>query len=197
MRNWFTQLLRLRSPVICFLPLGDSRKPVVLSQFKSRDWRTRRTYSVNPSPRAENQRPSPKRQAGNKQEWIPPFSTSLPWWLSSKESTSNAWNTGDTGSILGSGRSPEGENGSPLPVLLLGLSHGQRAWWPAVHEVPQSLTWLSNHASFLHLFVLFRASTDWVMPTQIREGCLLSWAHWFQMLISSSYTLIDAPRNNV
>ena len=78
MRNWFTQLLRLRSPVICSLPLGDSRKPVVLSQFKSRDQRTRRTYSVNPSPRAENQHPSPKRQAGNKQRWIPPFST-LHW----------------------------------------------------------------------------------------------------------------------
>ena len=197
MRNWFTQLLRLRSPVICSLPLGDSRKPVVLSQFKSRDQRTRRTYSVNPSPRAENQHPSPKRQAGNKQRWIPPFSTSLPWWLSMKESTYNAGNTGDTGSILGSGRSPEGGNGSPLPVFLLGLSHGQRAWWTTVHEVPKNLTRLSKYASFFHLFVLFRASTDWVMPTQIREGCLLSWVQWFQMLISSSYSLTDPPRNNV
>ena len=61
MRNWFTQLLRLRSPVICSLPLGDSRKPVVLSQFKSRDQRTRRTYSVNPSPRAEKSTSQPQK----------------------------------------------------------------------------------------------------------------------------------------
>ena len=34
-------------------------------------------------------------------------------------------NTGDTGSILGSGRSPGEGNGNPLLVFLLGKSHGQ------------------------------------------------------------------------
>jgi len=34
-------------------------------------------------------------------------------------------NSGDTGSIPGSGRSPEGGNGNPLSVFLPGKSHGQ------------------------------------------------------------------------
>jgi len=38
----------------------------------------------------------------------------LPWWLSSKESTCNAGNAEDMGSISGSGRSPGAGNGSPL-----------------------------------------------------------------------------------
>ena len=38
----------------------------------------------------------------------------LPWWLSCKESTCNA---GDTGSIPGSGRSPEEGTGYPLRIL--------------------------------------------------------------------------------
>jgi len=37
----------------------------------------------------------------------------VPWWLSSKESSSNAGDTGVTGSIPGSGRSPGGEHGNP------------------------------------------------------------------------------------
>ena len=38
----------------------------------------------------------------------------------------SAYNEGDLGSILGSGRSPGEGNGNPLPVLLPGKSHGQR-----------------------------------------------------------------------
>ena len=34
---------------------------------------------------------------------------------------------GDTGSIPGSGRSPGGGHGNPLPVVLPGESHGQRS----------------------------------------------------------------------
>ena len=45
----------------------------------------------------------------------------LPWWLSGKEST---FNEGDTGSILGWGRSPEMQ---PTPVFFPGKSHGQRS----------------------------------------------------------------------
>ena len=40
----------------------------------------------------------------------------LPWWLSGKES---AFNTGDPGSIPGSGRSPGGGNGNPLQYAYL------------------------------------------------------------------------------
>ena len=38
----------------------------------------------------------------------------LPWWLRGKESTCNAGDTGDMGSILGSSRSPGGGHGNPL-----------------------------------------------------------------------------------
>ena len=44
----------------------------------------------------------------------------LPRWLSSKESAANAGDTGDAGSIPGSGRSPGGRNGNPLQYSCLG-----------------------------------------------------------------------------
>ena len=44
----------------------------------------------------------------------------LPWWLSSKESTCQA---GDSGSIPGSQRVPGGGNGKATPVFLPGKSH--------------------------------------------------------------------------
>ena len=54
--------------------------------------------------------------------WAPVwFIYGLPWWLNGKES---ACNTGDPGSILGSGRSPGGGNDNPIPVLLPGKSQG-------------------------------------------------------------------------
>ena len=46
----------------------------------------------------------------------------LPRWLSSKETTCNAGDTGDAGSIPGSGRSPGEGNGNPLQYS--GKSHG-------------------------------------------------------------------------
>ena len=52
--------------------------------------------------------------------WAPLwFIYGLPWWLSGKEF---ACNTGDPGSIFGSGRSPGGGNGNPTPVFLPGKS---------------------------------------------------------------------------
>ena len=48
----------------------------------------------------------------------------LPWWLSGKESTSQAE---DVGSIPGSGRLSGEENGNPLKYSLPGTSHGQRS----------------------------------------------------------------------
>ena len=61
----------------------------------------------------------------------------LPWWLSSKESTCNA---GDTGSIPGLGRSPGEENGNPLHYSCLGNPMGRGAWWATVHGVQKSWT---------------------------------------------------------
>ena len=46
----------------------------------------------------------------------------LPWWLSSKESTGNVGGARDAGLIPGSGRSPGGENGTPLQYSCLKTS---------------------------------------------------------------------------
>ena len=43
------------------------------------------------------------------------------------EIKASAWNTGDLGSIPGSGRSPGEGNGKPTPVLLPGESHGGKS----------------------------------------------------------------------
>ena len=50
--------------------------------------------------------------------------TGLPQWLSGKESTCNAGDTGDISLIPGSGRSPGGA-WQPTPVFLPGEFHGQ------------------------------------------------------------------------
>ena len=58
-------------------------------------------------------------------------------------------NAGDMGLIPGSGRSPEGGNGNPLPIFLPGEYLGQRSlvgFSPWGHE---ELTQLSTHAFFL------------------------------------------------
>ena len=52
----------------------------------------------------------------------------LPRWLSGKEFTTNSFaNAGDASLNQGSGRSPGEGNSNPLPVFLLGESHGQRS----------------------------------------------------------------------
>ena len=48
--------------------------------------------------------------------------------------------TGDSGSIPGSGRSPGGGNGNPFQYQ---ESHGQRNWWAVVHGVAKSRARLS------------------------------------------------------
>ena len=53
----------------------------------------------------------------------------IPWWLSGKESACNA---GDSGSIPGSGRSPEEGHVYPLQYSCLENSMDRRAWWATV-----------------------------------------------------------------
>jgi len=59
----------------------------------------------------------------------------LPWSFSSKESTCNAGDSRDMGWIPGSGRSPEGRNGSTLQYSLLENSMGRAAWTAIVHDI--------------------------------------------------------------
>jgi len=58
----------------------------------------------------------------------------LPWWLSGKEF---ACNTGDPGSIPGSGRYPGEGNGNPLQYSCLENPMDREAWWGTVHEVAE------------------------------------------------------------
>ena len=51
---------------------------------------------------------------------------------------------GDTGSIPGSGRFPEGGNGNPLQYSCLENCMDRGAWSAAVRGVTKSRTWLSS-----------------------------------------------------
>ena len=50
--------------------------------------------------------------------------------------------TGDTGSIPGSGRSPREGNGNPLQDSCLANPMNRRAWWAMVHGVAKNWTQL-------------------------------------------------------
>ena len=71
-----------------------------------------------------------------------------------KESACNARDTGDTGSILGSGRSPGVGNGKPLKYSCLENSMDSGARRVTVHEVAKSQTRLSDKAHTHTLAVL-------------------------------------------
>ena len=66
--------------------------------------------------------------------------TGLPRWLSGKESTCNAGDTGDMDSIPGSGRSPGVGNGNPLQYPCLENSIDRGTWWATVHGVAKNQT---------------------------------------------------------
>ena len=51
---------------------------------------------------------------------------------------------GDTGSIPGLGRSPEGGNGNPLQYACLGNPMDRGAWWATVHGLQKSQIQLSD-----------------------------------------------------
>ena len=61
-----------------------------------------------------------------------------------KESTCNAGDTGDAGSIPGSGRFPGGRKGNPLQYSCLKSPMDRGAWWATVHGVAKSRTRLSD-----------------------------------------------------
>ena len=66
----------------------------------------------------------------------------LPQWLSSKESA--CWAAGDAVSVPGSGRSPGGEYGNPLPCSFLESPIDRGVWWAAVQRVTKSWTRLKQ-----------------------------------------------------
>ena len=68
----------------------------------------------------------------------------FPGGASGKESTCNAGDTGDVGSIPGSRRSPGGEHGNLLQYSCLENSMDRGAWWATVHRDTKSQTQLKR-----------------------------------------------------
>ena len=68
----------------------------------------------------------------------------LTWFSSKKNLPANAGDTGDMGSILGSGKSPGVRNGNSLQYSCLENFMDRRGWWATVHGVTKSWTGLSN-----------------------------------------------------
>ena len=68
------------------------------------------------------------------------ISAGLPKWLSDKESACNAGDTGDAGSIPGTGRSPGGGHGNPLQYSCLENLMDRGNGWATVHVVTQNWT---------------------------------------------------------
>ena len=65
-----------------------------------------------------------------------------------KNTTANAGDIRDAGSIPRSGRSPGGEHSNPLQYSCLENPMDRGAWWVIVHRVAKSQTrlkWLSTH----------------------------------------------------
>ena len=75
---------------------------------------------------------------------IEPTSSTSQVALVVKNPLANEGDSRDAGLIPGSGRLPGGGNGNPLQHCGLENSTDRRPWW-AVHEVPESQTWLSTH----------------------------------------------------
>ena len=63
-------------------------------------------------------------------------------------------NAGDVGSILGLGRSLEGENGNLLQYSCLKNSMDRGAWWATVHEDAKIQTRLSNFTHYEQYWIL-------------------------------------------
>ena len=68
----------------------------------------------------------------------------FPQWLSGKESAYSAGDTGEAGSIPGSGRSPEGGHGNPFQYSCLENAMDRDAWKATVHGVAKSWTQLND-----------------------------------------------------
>ena len=110
--------------------------------------------------------------------WLVVFNrpqTGFPGGAVVKNLPADAGDTGDTGLIPGSGRSPGEGNGNPLQCSCLGNPMDRGAWWATGHWVTQSQTCLSTHAcpvnSHSKQRLLDRLSDDKVIQARGPPGC--------------------------
>ena len=82
-----------------------------------------------------------------------------------KNLLASAGDTGDVGSIPGSGRSRGGGCGNPLQYSCLENPMDRGAWWAMVHRVAKSWTWLSAFAR-THV----RAAQNLVTPNALLQA---------------------------
>ena len=72
-------------------------------------------------------------------EYLVSLEGSFPGGTEVKNPPANAGDTGDTGSIPGSGRSPGEGHGNPLQYSCLENSMDRGAWWATAHRVAKQL----------------------------------------------------------
>ena len=116
----------------------------------------------------------------------------LPWWFSSKESTCDA---GDSGSILGSGRSSGEGNGNPLQYSCLENPMDRGARWTTVHGIAKGWTWqrvigirifgLQNLIVQFSRSVVSDSLTPWTAACQASLSITNSWSLLKLMSIES------------
>ena len=88
--------------------------------------------------------------------------------------------SGDVGSVPGSGRSPGVGNGNPFQYYCLENSMDGGAWWAAVHGVTKSRTGLSDFTFTFHFHALEKEMAAhpsvlaWRIPGKAEPGGLPS-----------------------
>ena len=106
-----------------------------------------------------------------------------------KNLLASARDSGDLGSIPGSGRSPWVRNGNPLQYSCLRNSMDREAWWAIVHRVAKGQTGLGNWAC-THAY-----SNICVMPEYVSIGyflpLILAHISWFFRCLIIFYYMLD------
>ena len=111
----------------------------------------------------------------------------LPQWLSGKESTCNAGDTGDAGLIPGSERSLEGGHSSPLQYSCLENPTDRGAWQAIVHRVAKSQAWASTSIhETLHEKIYETHVAPKIRLREAKNGNLLSKMKCSDQVASSS-----------
>ena len=111
----------------------------------------------------------------------------------SKESSYSARDTGDVGSISGSGRSPGEGNNNPLQDSCLKIPMDSGSWWATIHGVAKSdkTEQISAHAQCLIRILEVQPSHPWSSWTkekntfsQLAVFKKLSWSFYLHLLLT-------------